>query len=375
MRDVNYMCEAVTRDSKPWWTINNGYCLPFSLSYGTLNLDSTILTDQCIFSLKCALSGGLDKDCYCKNSNQCNLLMNNTCSNSSLIYPTSRALVTPYVNMLYRRDRDWKKKKPDQIRFQGQIKCIGFQVITKGFLNLPLNELFRHYDYRVMEAMFCNFKEGTQVIRNHTGLHYDANCWNGSKTVNNRSYQVSFLCQPRCASKYRIRDGIGDCYIYEEGKSVNNSCPQIQHHRLQCSPSEQTCLLVAALGDWSTDCSNGRDEFDDRSDTIPLIIIVCKHNTDPECDYLRKYIQSSPMNTANKLTPIDHSTRTISFRLYCNSFFDIKSAFDELPELCQYWICSTDQYQCLSGQCIPQEWICDGKFSIRYPSYIYFVFR
>src|SRR4051794_31359542 len=26
MRDVNYMCEAVKRNSKSWWTIDNGYC-------------------------------------------------------------------------------------------------------------------------------------------------------------------------------------------------------------------------------------------------------------------------------------------------------------------------------------------------------------
>jgi hypothetical protein len=137
MRDVNYMCEAVTRESKSWWTIMNGYCLPYSLSYGTLNLDSTALTDQCIFSLKCALSNGLDKDCNCKDSIECRVLINNICSNSILTYPASGALATAYVNMLYKRDRDWKTKKPDEIDFQGRIKCIGYQVINKGILRFP----------------------------------------------------------------------------------------------------------------------------------------------------------------------------------------------------------------------------------------------
>ena len=63
------------------------------------------------------------------------------------------------------------------------------------------------------------------------------------------------------------------------------------------------------------------------------------------------------------MTIDDHSTTTtISFRLHCNSFFDRKSAIDELPELCEKWICSSDEYQCLSGQCISQEWLCDGEF-------------
>ena len=84
MRDVNYMCEAVIRESKSWWTIDNGYCLPYSFSYRTLGLDSTNFTDQCTFSLKCALSNGLDKDCDCKSSIECGSLVRISCSNCSL---------------------------------------------------------------------------------------------------------------------------------------------------------------------------------------------------------------------------------------------------------------------------------------------------
>jgi hypothetical protein len=366
MRDINYMCEAVTRESKSWWMINNGYCLPYSLSYGTLGLDSTVFTDQCTFSLKCALSNGLDKDCNCKNATECRSLVNNTCPNSSLIYLGSGALITPYNYMVYRRDRDWTNKKPDQIGFEGRIKCIGYRSITNGRLRFQLAEKFRFYDHRLLEYNLCNIKEGIQGIRNYTGVYYDANCWNDSKTSNNRSYQVSFFCQSRCISKYRVRNGIWDCNNDEEDKSINNSCPQIQHHRLQCSSSELTCLLVGAVGDWGTDCMNGRDEFDDESDTTPLINIVCRQNTDPGCVYLRKYIQTSSKNNTNKIPTVDHSTSTISFRLYCNSFFDTKSAIDESSELCKNWICSNDQYQCLSGQCISQEWLCDGNVYIQF---------
>ena len=50
--------------------------------------------------------------------------------------------------------------------------------------------------------------------------------------------------------------------------TINNSCPQIQRHRLQCSSSELTCLLAGALGNWAAACSNGRDEFDYESGTV-----------------------------------------------------------------------------------------------------------
>jgi hypothetical protein len=36
---------------------------------------------------------------------------------------------------------------------------------------------------------------------------------------------------------------------------------------------------------------------------------------------------------------------------------------DESPQFCENWICFNNEYQCLSGQCILQDWICDGKFT------------
>ena len=365
MRDVNFMCEAVQRDSRSWWTIDNGYCLPYSLSYQKMGLDSTLRIDQCTFSLKCALSDGLDQDCVCKSAAACRSVVSNSCSNSFLAYPGSGsgagALFTPYHRMRYKRDRDWTKKKPDQIAFQGRIKCVGYQSITNGSLSFDPPETFRHYDHRYLEYRLCNITDGIEGIRNYTGLLYDANCWNHSKTFNNRSYQVSFFCQSRCISKYRVRNGIWDCFTDDEAKLVNNSCPQIQQHRFQCSPSELTCLIVGAVGDLGLDCTNGRDEYVDTSGSIPLGDIICMRNSDPGCTYLRKYIAASSKENTNKITISDYSIMTISFRLYCNSFFDTYSAIDESPELCKKWICSKEEYQCLSGQCISWEWVCDGE--------------
>ena len=162
--------------------------------------------------------------------------------------------------------------------------------------------------------------------------------------------------------KYRVRDGVRDCFVNEESTTINNSCSQIQRHRLQCSPSELTCLLVGALGNWGPDCYNGRDEFDEESDIVLFGNIFCNKNTDPECVYLRNYIQTSSQNKTNKVTIVEDSSTAIPFRSYCNSFFDTNSAVDESAEFCEKWICLKDEYQCLSGQCISQDWLCDGKF-------------
>jgi hypothetical protein len=263
--------------------------------------------------------------------------------------------------MVYIRDRDWTKKKPDGLLFYGQLKCLGYQLIIKRVLGELIRESFEFYDYTLAEDYLCKIEE-INGHRDFSGPHYDVNCWNNSKTFNNQSYQVSFLCQTRCISKYRVRDGIYDCYFSEESHDINNSCPQIQRHRLQCSSSELTCLLVGALANGAINCVNERDEIDYQSGTILIGNSHCSKTDLSGCNYFQNYIQiSSEKDIDNPILSDDHSKSIIPFRFYCDSFFDLKGGFDELPELCREWSCMHDEYQCLSGQCIPLNWICDGK--------------
>jgi hypothetical protein len=318
------------------------------------------------------LSDGLNQDCTCENASACGSTVNNLCAEELLVYPGPRPLLTSYVYMIYIWDHDWTNKKPDSFGYFGRVKCIGYHLI----MNIPLvsthNENFHFYRYMVWEADLCGIENITQTIRSSEGPHYDMNCWKNSKTFNNRSYQVSSLCRTRCISKYRMRDGVFDCDSLEEAKTINNTCPQIQRHRLQCSSSELSCLLAGAVGDWLSLCSNGRDEFDEERDIALFENIVCKKRTDSGCIYLRKYIQTSSENNPNIMTVVDKSisivhqdlTTIIPFRSYCNSFFDTNSAVDESAELCKQWTCLNDEYQCLSGQCISQEWLCDGQFTL-----------
>ncbi|CAF2394796.1 unnamed protein product [Rotaria sp. Silwood2] len=349
MRDINYMCEAVIRDSKSWWTIDKGYCLPYSIAYQTSGLDSTASWNKCTFAMKCALSNGLDQDCTCKNAVACRSVGIDSCEYLYLFYPGLGSLLAPYINMIYERDRDWTNKIPDRVLYNGRVKCIGYQMTTIGGWWWSTDETFLFYSYRLSEYRMCDMVYGIVHNRSHTAPHYDENCWNNSKTFNNNPYQVLFLC-------------------YSRLQSINNSCPEIQRHRFQCSSSELTCLLVGALGTWGNDCSNGRDEFDSQTDSVVSKTIGCWKKTEAGCAFARKYIKTSSENNTNKISSVNNSILNydsptiISFRSYCNSFFDTQSAFDESTELCEKWICLSDQYQCLSGQCISQSWVCDGEW-------------
>jgi hypothetical protein len=380
MRDINYMCEAVTRDSKSWWTIDGGYCLPYPIAYQTLSLDITASINKCRFALKCVLSNGLDQTCNCTSVTACHVVLNKACAGSTLVYPASGPLLFPYVRMGYARERDWTNKKPDILEYSGRVKCVGYHLVTKDAWWWWPDEKFQYYDYRFSEYLLCNLIENVTANRNYSGPRYDADCWDNSKTFNNRSYQVSFRCETRCISKYRVRDGIRDCYLDEELKSINNSCPQIQRHRLQCSSSELTCLLAGALGNWGSACLNGRDEFDYKSGRVLTRDINCEKKTDSGCAYVRNYIRISSHDDTNELTFAnstifdDHSTIAIPFRSYCDSFFDTRSGIDESSQFCKKWACFSSEYQCLSGQCIPHSWVCDGKLTLLVVSILAVIF-
>ena len=369
MRDVNYMCDAVTRHSKSWWTIDGGYCLPYALDYQRLTLDSLSGNDRCAFAVKCALSNSLDQSCMCENATSCAYLVSSLCSPCTIYYPKSYPILSSHFYRCYAPNRDWTKKKPDSLLLYGRVKCIGYQFITTVVYIWAPFEKFTLYDYRASETYICGMVNGYQGIQNRSALHYDINCWNNSKTFNNHSYHVTRQCFTRCISGYRIRDGLDDCFAGDESFTTNSSCSRIQRHRLRCSSSELSCLLADALGNWDLSCLNARDEIDPVDGTILRGNVFCSKRNDPACIYLRNYIRMSSQDDEDgKITaenPIDdaRSALVIPFRWYCDSFFNDRSGNDEIPEFCKQWVCPTDEYQCLSGQCILQSWVCDGKFT------------
>ncbi|CAF1042105.1 unnamed protein product, partial [Didymodactylos carnosus] len=121
-----------------------------------------------------------------------------------------------------------------------------------------------------------------------------------------------------------------------------------------------SCLLAGAVGDSDAHCTNRQDEYE----TSALRDIKCEKRSDEGCQIHRKYISRSPMaNTLPMYNNISETVgRKIPFQDYCNSFFDTKSGTDESSMFCDDWLCPKNQYRCLSNQCIPTDWVCDGEW-------------
>jgi hypothetical protein len=127
------MCELATRNSLSWRTIDGGYCLPYRLAYQTLKLDTTAKKDPCAFFVKCALSDSLDQDCTFKNKVAYRSAVNISCSSSSyVVYSGLGPIRSSDFHMIYATDPDWTNKKPDFVPVKGQIKCVGYHVVSNG---------------------------------------------------------------------------------------------------------------------------------------------------------------------------------------------------------------------------------------------------
>ena len=113
--------------------------------------------------------------------------------------------------------------------------------------------------------------------------------------------------------------------------------------------------------DTSRDCSNSFDELWFETGR-KLSQMNCNDRSRDECAVLRQYMTQSWRSALMNKTEIS-SERQISFRSYCDSFWDLQSREDENLLECQHgWICAEDQQQCQSGECIESLWLNDGHW-------------
>jgi hypothetical protein len=123
-------------------------------------------------------------------------------------------------------------------------------------------------------------------------------------------------------------------------------------HRFDCPGDLSLGLLVFDMGDAQSACHAGVDEY-----ITPLKWILadrkCTAPNSIECNVLKTYIQSplSILSTKNNEVRL--------FREYCDTVWHLSRGFDE--SLCNEWKCPKDQYQCLTGHCIPIKYITDEK--------------
>ncbi|UJR14502.1 hypothetical protein I4U23_001498 [Adineta vaga] len=352
-RDQYFMCE--THSKLQMWTLPNGKC--FSQDGGKEYIEENKI-DPCVYFIKCALTQGGEEGCQCKlNDRYCYNEIENPCLNMSIQYPHG-AIIAPYVNLLYKKSRNWLEYTPDLMQINATIKCRGYTVNYQ-----KIQEYKDNFNLRQFELEACKSEKNRTILTN-SGYH--KHCHNNSRTFNNRSYNFIDVCHDsrECISTYRIQDGYMNCldgYDEKSTKLSSNLCSINKHHRFRCSVNQSTCLYISSLGNFDIDCENRYDESWMGTD-LTLSKLTCKKTSKDDCQLLRQYIETSWNNDGNFIDNMN-SSKTIPFRSYCDSFWDFSSKKDEDSKLCQqWWICLENQWRCRSGQCIDPQWVLDEEW-------------
>jgi hypothetical protein len=119
---------------------------------------------------------------------------------------------------------------------------------------------------------------------------------------------------------------------------------------------------VSYLGDEIANCRNSRDEWWMKGG-IKLSKLICNSQSKDDCGRIRQYIEASWTIDTNNSTDQQLELPKISFRSFCNTFWNWGSKEDENIEMCRrWWKCPGNQWQCRSGQCIEIEWVLDGEW-------------
>lgn len=372
MRNMNYMCELTPLGSG--WTLSNGLCWFFEERYNDSQLSMNNLAlsryEKCIYLIRCLLSDGFELDCPC-NRLTCSNISQNVCDIGRCYPYPEGPLIRPYAETCYKWTNNFEDKMPHWILLSGNVRCRGysghFNSSRKVSMNLPSGLITNSHWYPVLCLL-------DTIVRNYnSSMKYDDDCWKNCLTFNGRPYAVYDICTiyPTCISQYRINDGWGDCRRNaDENVAISNNdlCSRVRKHRFQCSAEQLTCFTTDLVGNGYSECSNKYDEYV-YGYGHALDKVKCQKSNLDDCQILKEYIKNSSLiwnssvNSYLNTHQLQYqSVRQISFRSYCDSFWNLPKHVDELLQNCQNWICHQHQYQCQTGQCIPLDWVCDGQW-------------
>jgi hypothetical protein len=345
-RDQFFICE--THFDHIMWTMNNGRC--HNERYTEVALTNRTVDQRCEYLLKCTLTQGGEKYCVCfRNSGCANTLLRN-CSSFDLIPYPRGGILGSHGFFLFNTTRHWLQKLPDWILINGTVRCQhGFVSIVQ---KIPYNTSWNVH--RIIEEIFCAQTENRPSLENPISTYV---CYhiNDSTGICNESN--------RCLSIFRIKDGFNDCLNGMDELpqvDVDQSNGRIRRHHFRCSIDKTTYLRVTLLGNGRNDCENMFDEMW-LGVNKKLAEMNCNNNRKDDCSRLRQYIEQSWTLSIEKETRV---TSHISFRSYCDTFWNLVSQQDEnLIECRQWWICSKDQWQChRTKQCIEKSWVNDNEW-------------
>jgi hypothetical protein len=351
-REQYFKCE--THYVRQMWTLPNGRCYD-DVKYKESNVNNRTINEECQYLLQCALSREIENHCPCGHNSSCTQQLNVTCPSGSIRYPKGGVII-PYVLSLYYQTRKTSLIGPDFYWINGTITCDGVLTDIPGYRFSYIST------FRQVEDAVCQYATNDSLFSNNNS--YDRSCYHQSLTFNNRSYSFTNICNKskECISTYRIKDGFVNCAdeMDEIGNiSISIVCSKMQRYRFRCSAVEPTCLSIVALGNLQTDCKNTFDELWLGTST-KLADINCNKLWKDQCEILRQYIKNSWIwNDMNSIT----KQLRIPFRHYCDTFWNLASREDEsLIECKNWWICTEEQWQCDSGQCIEEKWVLDGEW-------------
>lgn len=94
-RDQFYLCESY--NGSRLWTMPNGKCAFEKEKFDDLNFPNG--SRECVYLLKCSLSGAAESKCPCMNK-ACIELLKRACPSKLVQYPVS-AIISPFIYHLY----------------------------------------------------------------------------------------------------------------------------------------------------------------------------------------------------------------------------------------------------------------------------------
>ncbi|CAF3477340.1 unnamed protein product [Rotaria socialis] len=365
-RERQWKCELNNREIM-WTNPANGHCLDY------VDNTTNVLKEEndCIFIHKCALTRqGQHYLCPCAG-NGCRAYFHRYCSShdiSLFAYPSGR-IFTPFVETYYKSNEHNFDRNvwPDVFIFTRSIKCNNEMLAAPDIVNQKdwlVNEALVVAYVRVLnayplEVLLCERHHSINANKTNYG-----NCWNGSYP--NQARHCPDSIPYSCISKYNVKDGIRDCARMAD-ETMDNwfddySYSSIQKHRFQCSETEQTSLTVMSIGDNRADCKKSNyDEYSEKHNT-ELNHLKCVSRDSADCIFIRQYIAESSIEDTNNTEKVDNSMK---FWNYCDSYWEKSYGADETD--CHQWKCpshytSKEFYQCRSGQCISNNWLCNGEW-------------
>ena len=341
-RDHYFMCE--NHYTTPMWTMKNGRCTGDEEYSVDLPIDAKE-EETCEYLLKCTLSQGAAKGCPCgRGTTECVDILSQNCSLPIIQYPKG-AVIAPFLFFYFKTTRRSTSVIPDHILINGTIKCRHKFV----YVNIFLHSYSDAINNEIVSDIFCNEKIDRETFASNDSMHQ---CFRPNEAID--------MCKEwnSCLSITRIKDGSKDCLngLDEADHAIDvidNTCSRVQHHRFRCSIDQPTCFPVIALGDDLNDCHNRYDELW-RGTYQRLLDMKCGLATTVDCSLVRRYIIQSWLSMDDNNTEMEME---MSFRSYCDTFWDLKSTEDEdLVECNGWWQCTESQYRCNTGQCITDRW-------------------